>query len=174
MSIMRKNPFKSISMKFVFLTLAGIILFSSCQSISVKSQNDPKASPTPFSKDMKKDMKLKSLADLKWEKRIILVKEKSDNGLRQLIDAVEGIDERHVVWFRLNDGKIKTNYKGELSKDFSEHLKTKYFEKFDENVFLIGKDGTIKSKDDKLNLKNYFGQIDSMPMRQSEMREKQN
>lgn len=160
-----------ISAKIVFLTLAVSLFFSSCQSISVKSQNETDESPTPLGKKMKKDKQLESLEDLKWENRIILVREDSDEGLRQLRDAVEEIKERHVVWFRSSDGKIKTNYKGELSKDFSEKLKSKYFEKFDEDVFLIGKDGTIKSKDDKLDLKNYFGQIDSMPMRRREMRE---
>jgi hypothetical protein len=170
---MRENLVELIDVKFVFFVLVGMFFFSSCQNVSVISQSKPKVSrtSTPHIEDMQKGKKLESLEDLKWEKRIIIVKEDGDDGLRLLRDSVEAINERHIVWFRLRDGKIETNYKGELAEDFSDKLKNKYFEKFDEDVFLIGKDGTIKSKDNKLDLKNYFGQIDSMPMRRQEMKE---
>lgn len=170
---MRRNLVELVDVKFVFVILVGMFFFSSCQNVSVNSQSKPKVSPTSIRliEDMKNDKKLESLEDLKWEKRIILVKEDSDEGLSQLRVAVEAINERHIVWFRLSDGKIETNYEGELSGDFSDKLESKYFKEFDANVSLIGKDGTVKSKDDKLDLKDYFSQIDSMPMRQREMRQ---
>jgi hypothetical protein len=166
---MRKNLV--VSVKFGFLVLVGMLFFSGCQSFSVRSQTEARVAPTPTGKDMKKDKKLESLKDLQWEKRIILVRENDDDAGRQLRDAVDTINERDVVWFRLRNGKIETNYEGELAEDLFDKLTTIYFEKFDANVFLIGKDGTVKSKDDKLDLTNYFGLIDSMPMRQQEMRQ---
>jgi hypothetical protein len=113
---------------------------------------------------------LKNLKDLAWEKRIILVREDSDSGLRQLREATDELNERDVIWFRLEGEDVKTNYVDKLDKSFAKNLTADYFEKLDKNVFLIGKDGGIKSKDDRLDLKAYFGLIDSMPMRQEEMK----
>ncbi len=118
------------------------------------------------------DNKIENIEDFKWKNRIILVKENDDKALNQLRDADDEIKERDIIWFILKDNKVETNFDGDLSNNFAEYLENEYFKKFDENVFLIGKDGGVKSKDEKLDLKNYFGQIDSMPMRQREMREK--
>lgn len=115
--------------------------------------------------------KIENLNDFKWKNRIILLKEIEEKGIKQLREAAEKIKDRDIIWFRSKDGEIETNFDGELSENFAEYLESEYFKKFEMNVFLIGKDGGIKSKDKELNLKNYFGQIDSMPMRQREMQE---
>lgn len=157
-----------ISVKIVFLSAVGVFIFSNYQDSRVNSQNEIIVSP--MSKDkMYKNMK--SLEDLKWKNRIILVREEDDKGLQQLLDSKDKITERDIIWFRSNGEKIETNYDGELPEDFTETLEKDYFKKYESNTLLIGKDGTVKSKDEKLNLKNYFGQIDSMPMRQREMKE---
>lgn len=166
---MKNYSAKLINAKLFFLYLFGILLLTNCQSSSVRSQVETNADLKPVAKNMK----LEDLEKLKWRNRIILVGEDGKKGLKNLRDAVEEINERDVIWFRLNDGKIETNYNGELAEDFADKLNENYFNKFSENVFLIGKDGTIKSKDNKLDLRNYFGQIDSMPMRQQEMKQDQ-
>ncbi len=166
---MKKVFNKFISAQFVFLFLFGIVTVSSCQSSNANSQTKTETSSAKNSKNMNNE--LENLKTLTWKKRIVLVREKTDAGLNQLNKAKDEVNDRDVVWLRLKDDELKTNFEGGLSKKLTQHLKTNYFDKFDEEVFLIGKDGTIKSKDDKLNLKNYFKQIDSMPMRQREMEE---
>lgn len=157
---------KFISLKFILLLSANLLFIANCQLSAVESQIKP-ANET----QSKMNDKTADLEDLRWKNRIILVKESGDESLAQLQKSAKEIKDRDIIWFRSNDGKIETNFDGNLSENFVDYLETEYFEKFDENVFLIGKDGSIKSKDEKLDLKYYFGQIDSMPMRQREMRE---
>ncbi len=144
------------------------MFLTNCQNPSVNSQTKTKNSA-----EIKINMnnKIETLADLKWQNRIILVKEKESRGLTQLREKTEEIKDRDIIWFSLKDGKIETNFDGDLPQNFAAYLYKEYFEKFEKSVFLIGKDGTIKSKNDELDLKDYFRQIDSMPMRQREMRE---
>lgn len=157
---------KIISSKLIFLLSANLLFIANCQVSAVESQTNS-ANKT----QSKMNNKTANLDDFRWKNRIILVKESGAEGLTQLRESAKEIKDRDIMWFKLNDGKIETNFDGDLSENFAEFLETEYFERFDENVFLIGKDGSIKSKDEKLDLKNYFGQIDSMPMRQREMQE---
>lgn len=157
---------KCFSLKIIFLLSASVLVFTNFQNPSISSQTK---SGQEIPDKMKN--KIENLNDFKWEKRIVLLKESDDAGIKQLREFNKEIKDRDVIWFRLKDGEIETNFDGELSENFADYLETEYFKEFETNVFLIGKDGGIKSKDEKLNLKNYFGQIDSMPMRQREMRE---
>ena len=163
---MRKFSNENISVKFIFLFFASVILLTNCQ-------NSPVSYQTSFFRETPKKManKTANLESFKWKNRIILVKENDDKALNRLRDAADEIKERDIIWFVLKENKIETNFDGEKSENFVEFLENEYFKKFDANVFLIGKDGGVKSKGEKLDLKNYFGQIDSMPMRQREMRE---
>lgn len=156
-----------LSRQLVIVILLCAAFVSGCQSFEIDYLTEPEIT-TAF-KNM--DKKLKTLKDLSWKHRIILIEEKTDKGLDQLRKAKDEISERDVIWFRLGGGEIETNYEGELSEDFAAYLKKNFFEKHGKRVFLIGKDGTIKSKDEILDLKNYFNQIDSMPMRQREMKD---
>ena len=115
---------------------------------------------------------IKDLENFQWKNRIILVKE-DEKVAEKFRENADKIKDRDLIWFAVNNGKIETNFEGSLSEDFADFLNKNYFEKFEKSAFLIGKDGGIKSEDDKLDLENYFGQIDSMPMRQREMREDQ-
>lgn len=167
---MRKISAILISVKPILFFLAGVVFFSSCESFSVNSQTKPKGSPEAETQNnMDKD--LKNLEDFKWEKRIILVKGNDAEALRQLRESVAAINDRDVIWFRLSGGKVETNYRGILPQDFASQLEKDYFEKFNSNVFLIGKDGGVKSEDEKLDLEKYFKLIDSMPMRRQEMKQ---
>lgn len=157
---------KHFSLKMIFLLSASVLVFTNFQNPSIISQTK---SGQKIPDKMKN--KTENLNDFKWKKRIVLLKESDDAGIKQLRETAEKIKDRDIIWFRLKNGEIKTNFDGELSENFADYLENEYFKKFEVNVFLIGKDGGIKSKDKELNLKNYFGQIDSMPMRQREMQE---
>lgn len=157
---------KIFPLKIIFVFSASFLFVTNCQNLPVNSQTK---SAKEISNEMKN--KIENLNDFKWKKRIVLLKESNDAGIKQLREAAEKIKDRDLIWFRLKDGEIETNFDGELSENFADYLENEYFNKFELNAFLIGKDGGIKSKDEELNLKNYFGQIDSMPMRQREMQE---
>jgi hypothetical protein len=147
------------------------MFFCSPFSNSIKTNNEKlKFDQNESSLVKTENENLKNLDQLTWKNRIILVKDTGNSALEQLTENKNEIDERHVIWFGLSGGKIKTNYPGKLEDQFVAYLQKNFFNKFEKNVFLIGKDGGIKSKDDSLDLQNYFGQIDSMPMRKQEMR----
>ncbi len=167
---MGRNLVILISVKFVFLFLAGAIFISSWESFSVNSQTKPKVSPAAETQN-KMDKRLKNLEDLKWGNRIILVQESDESSLGRLRDAADSINERDIVWFRLSGGQIETNYRGKLPEDFAAQLEKEYFEKFKSKALLIGKDGSVKSEDKTLDLEYYFKLIDSMPMRRQEIRQ---
>lgn len=157
---------KNFPLKILFLLLGSILFFTNCENLPIRSQ-------TKSAKEILNIVKNKTdnLNDFKWKKRIVLLKESDDAGIKQLRESAEEIKDRDIIWFRFKNGEIETNFDGDLSEKFADYLENEYFKKFDANVFLIGKDGGIKSKDEELNLKNYFGQIDSMPMRQRERQE---
>ena len=111
-----------------------------------------------------------------WENRIILIKTESPqaaDGFRLELRAQSGeVDDRHLVWFIFTPDQLLTNYKGPLGPDLANEAETKYFNDFRGNteVVLIGKDGSIADRATELKLQYLFDLIDSMPMRQQEMR----
>ncbi len=113
---------------------------------------------------------LANLNQLKWKNRIFLINVSGEDVITNLNSESAGIDERHVIWFCIQDGKIITNYPSDINPNFIKHLENDYLKNYYPLVLLIGKDGGIKSRDKVLNIKKYFDQIDSMPMRQSEMK----
>ena len=115
--------------------------------------------------------RLNSLEELKWQNRVFIIDNANAKIIKELRSHKSGIEERHVYWFCVVGDAVETNYPGDVGNGFIKHLKTDYFGKYGHPVILIGKDGGVKSKDGKLNIIDYFGQIDEMPMRQSEMRE---
>jgi hypothetical protein len=111
-----------------------------------------------------------------WENRIILVKtdsqEAADGFRMELGSQSAEVDDRHLVWFIFTPDQLLTNYKGPLGPDLRDEAVSKYFSDFrgDTEVVLIGKDGGIAHRSKKLELQYLFDLIDSMPMRQQEMR----
>ncbi|WP_237060814.1 DUF4174 domain-containing protein [Microbulbifer sediminum] len=117
---------------------------------------------------------LKDLSSLVWQKRVLLIRgDPATAGYPQrLREARVEIAERDLVWFRLTPPAIETNYAGPLAPGFGEALAQRYFgdEIPGATVVLIGKDGTVKVRYRKLDLEGLFERIDSMPMRQQEIR----
>ncbi len=116
---------------------------------------------------------LERISELEWSSRIILVRAfgESEEVLKVFRKLDSEIQDRHIYWFVFIEENLETNYKSEIQEDFhSDTLKT-YFSDTETNVVLIGKDGGIKQKSKDLDLQGIFDLIDTMPMRQMEMRE---
>jgi len=119
---------------------------------------------------------IRTIDAFEWENRIILIHAQTacieaESNLRK---ATNEIDERHVLWFVFCDSEIKTNFSGRLSDAFSNQTLGTFFSKTANTVILIGKDGGVKYRAKTLDLLEIYQRIDSMPMRQSEMREQGN
>jgi hypothetical protein len=115
------------------------------------------------------------LKPLRWDYRIVLIAAPSTEAERlvsELNQVKEAINERHIVWFVIDEENLATNYARPLGKSFRPAVMKYFFGDFPEKiqVRLIGKDGGVKSKAEKLELEELFGLIDSMPMRQAEMK----
>ncbi|MDG1276080.1 MAG: DUF4174 domain-containing protein [Algoriphagus sp.] len=115
----------------------------------------------PFSK--------KQLNDFKWENRLIVTFDIPKNYFESVNPS--DLKERKLLFFAFESGNlINSNFKGEI--DQSEFLKL--HEKYGSEYFLIGLDGGIKSmgQSKDFSLEKLIKQIDSMPMRQSELKKK--
>lgn len=119
---------------------------------------------------------LKTLDSLRWANRVFLVYGSApgtDHAVEQLESFAEEIEDRQVAWFVLGDGRLRTNHAGPVAPSFENELRTRYFDPAPDSpvVVLIGKDGGVKSRQPDLDLDRLFARIDSMPMRQQEMRD---
>jgi len=126
-------------------------------------------SPTSFSSKT-----LSSLESFEWSNRIILIRENSDckKTVARLKQAKVDLDERHIFWFVLCKKKhLISNFTGVISTKLSNRVTEKHFANKKHNIVLIGKDGGIKYRAQKFKLNEINTLIDSMPMRQIEMRE---
>jgi hypothetical protein len=112
---------------------------------------------------------LTELASLRWQHRIILVDAKIPDAVERLREAEPAINERDILWFVASPEGLLSNYPGEHGDALAKHLDARYFDRSDARVFLIGKDGGLKSSEPELDLHNTFARIDAMPMRRREM-----
>jgi len=112
---------------------------------------------------------LTGLASLRWQHRIILVDARTPDAIERLRAAQGAVDERDIVWFVSNEGRLQSNYPGPLSDALAAELERQYFSRSGAAVFLIGKDGGLKVSDQRLDLARLFERIDAMPMRRREM-----
>lgn len=115
---------------------------------------------------------LESINELEWSSRIILVRvpEESQEVLNALKKLNYEIQDRDIYWFVFIKESIETNYEGKIKENFYRNTLDTYFSDSEINVILIGKDGGIKQKGKYLDLHGIFDLIDTMPMRQMEMR----
>lgn len=115
---------------------------------------------------------LESVSELEWNSRVILVRAIGESG--EVLNDFKKLDyeilDRDIYWFVFTGSSIETNYKGELQDNFYRVTLNNYFTNAETNVVLIGKDGGIKQKGKHLDLQGLFDLIDTMPMRQLEMR----
>ena len=117
---------------------------------------------------------LESLDQLRWQHRIILVSqpESCDEDISNLRSSVAEVLDRDILWFAFCAGGVATNFSGTLGEGFTQRVQQKYFDGDQPIAVLIGKDGGVKNQASSLDLIALNQQIDTMPMRQREMREK--
>ncbi|WP_237068222.1 DUF4174 domain-containing protein [Microbulbifer guangxiensis] len=118
------------------------------------------------------DRGMENLDSLQWKNRILIVRAPvaGSDAEKTLRAAATEISERHLVWFLITAEGMTSNYTGAIAGGFREMLLQRYFTDGATNVVLIGKDGGVKAREASLDLEAIFKRIDSMPMRQEEMR----
>jgi hypothetical protein len=114
----------------------------------------------------------KSLNDFRWEKRIIVVFDSPCFDQTWIKSHQKELEERKLLLVHVSEGQIQW-------KNLEEELAEKSFVKLSQNLksgenwLLIGLDGGIKNQGaGAVPMESLMRQIDSMPMRQSEIRRK--
>ena len=116
------------------------------------------------------------LRDLQWRHRVIVVfagdgaadPQRSDKTRAMIENDGRGIAERDIAWFIVGPDSVQSNVKEAIERASLERLHTG--EGFE--AVLLGKDGSVKARQrERLDLAALFGQIDTMPMRQQEMKD---
>ena len=122
---------------------------------------------------------LNDVKELRWSQRVVLVfaanAELAQAADAELTRAGEAVDDREIVWFVVEGESVTTNYPGGLGDGLVGRLREGYMgerQPVTVEVLLIGKDGGVKDRRNELGLESILGQIDQMPMRQREMRER--
>jgi hypothetical protein len=115
---------------------------------------------------------LDDLDSLQWKNRIVIINEaENEENLLAIIDKYAAeINERDIIWFILKQDRVLSNYQGKISEAFSNRTREAYDSRRSK-VILIGKDGGIKSRFNRVDLEAVFSDIDAMPMRQNEMQQ---
>lgn len=115
-------------------------------------------------------MSSQDLERYRWKNRVLILsdiytnKKNSKAAYKVLKSESDAIEERDIIVLFLWNQKLHTE-KGETLQHKLE-LPTKF-----NGYLLIGKDGGVKMKENyPLNLKKVFDRIDSMPMRQAEIK----
>ena len=121
-----------------------------------------------------------SLSEYQWENRLIIVFTESDtseefqNQIEILDEDQNGLKDRKLKVLHAVPGKHQTVLPNKSGWQDS-NLYEKKESKTDFEVILIGLDGGVKLRQTKpVETKQLFGLIDSMPMRQAEMRRNKN
>ncbi|MDZ7604079.1 MAG: DUF4174 domain-containing protein [Cyclobacteriaceae bacterium] len=117
------------------------------------------------------------LSAYKWKNRIILVfpdlpdESTGKQQIETLLVNKKELEDRNLVIFKiLNDDTATSLISGESFKFKNDFYKQFKVERGFFRILLIGKDGTVKlNSDNRVEPRQIFTLIDSMPMRQSEM-----
>ena len=127
-------------------------------------------------------LKAQDLDKYQWKNRIILIITENEGSdvlnrqLQVLKDENKGLKERKLKIFQISPGKYRECFPRE--KDWTTAEKSIYELKksnTDYEILLIGLDGGVKLRQTEiLETEKLFDIIDSMPMRQAEMRRKNN
>lgn len=132
---------------------------------------------------MAQDEPRPSLADLTqyhWRNRLLLLFAASDGDVSyrttktELDQGAAGVADRDLAVFEVF-GRGKSFVDGHaISDEEADMLRQRFSAPAGRFlVILVGKDGTVKRRsEDRIPLGTIFDQIDSMPMRQREMRER--
>ncbi|MFO7726528.1 MAG: DUF4174 domain-containing protein [Oceanipulchritudo sp.] len=115
------------------------------------------------------------LDSFRWDNRLLLIHVESPEEARAVIGEFEAaageVDDRDLLWFIADPEDLHTNKPESLEDSLRDriHDLVSAQELPDERVRLIGKDGGIKGRYERLDLPAVFARIDSMPMRRAEM-----
>lgn len=116
------------------------------------------------------------LADYQWKSRIILLKEshlESDwlqAQIKRLQSEIDELNERQLLVFIISDTSVYDIEQNEIDLS-AERITNQYGLSSFQGLVLIGKDGSAKLKEAfVVNPKTIFELIDSMPMRQAEIK----
>jgi len=150
-------------MKYIFLLLGILLILGAASAAS----------------GQKGDMDAVDLSRYRWRHRLLLIFSPSAQTptflqlANQLKQQQEGMADRDLIVFSImSDGQSRVG-EDVLSKQEAENLRRRFKVAAEEfRVVLIGKDGTVKLSELTVKLSEVFALIDSMPMRQREMREK--
>tara|TARA_R110000868_G_scaffold24621_2_gene96938 strand:- start:1279 stop:1701 length:423 start_codon:yes stop_codon:yes gene_type:complete len=111
---------------------------------------------------------VRNLAELSWTYRVLLLNGDAlaQETLSTLSAENEAINTRQIVWFWRENGQLKSNFFGSLSKVSEEQINQQLTA---HSVVLIGKDGDSKYQSNEFAWKPLLLLIDNMPMRRQEM-----
>jgi hypothetical protein len=120
------------------------------------------------------------LSEYRWKYRPLFIFAPSDTDAdflaldRQLNNAAPELEDRDMIIFRIHEESPSHAAGKPLSREDADHLRRRFDAisgRF--TVVLVGKDGGVKLHAHRLvDLQSIFTLIDSMPMRQQEMRDK--
>lgn len=112
-----------------------------------------------------------TLDDLQWDYRVIAVFTPTDTAGEQAAGELSntvGIAERDIAWFVASPDAVHSN----LSQPIERSSITALHDSGGFQTVLVGKDGGVKARQsESLDIKAFFDEIDSMPMRQQEMQQ---
>lgn len=122
----------------------------------------------------------KILQPYKWNNRIVILTNKPHDQVRSeklsktILNYKQELIERKIIFFEVVEHKFRTfkysNNNYAPSKWKESPILYKAFDDKNKRVFLVGLDGGIKYKSEKLNLIEIIKLIDTMPMRRSEIK----
>jgi len=117
------------------------------------------------------------LSKHQWKDRLVLIiaedenNEKLQQQLTELQKNQKGLKDRKLIIYQILPEKYNTGFQIETWNNSAELYKKYKTDKDDFKVILIGLDGGEKlAQTEILSAEKLFNTIDSMPMRQSEMR----
>ena len=113
----------------------------------------------------------KLLKDLRWENRVLILFEGNDLEKDFWEKNLENFKERRMAVFYVSqDGVLESNYPDEIAHESLNRMRKNK----DSSWILIGLDGAVKDSGsaENFDLSMLWRKIDSMPMRQSEIRKK--
>lgn len=107
-----------------------------------------------------------------WSNRLIVVDAAGDaeRAVLRLRAAYTEVVDRDVFWFVLDGRTVRSNFTGALEVGFADAVRAQLRLQSGE-IVLVGKDGGIKARSASLDEAALFALIDTMPMRQREMRD---
>ena len=120
-----------------------------------------------------------NLDDYQWKKRIVVVSTPTITNpiyqtfMKDWADHLDGVRDRDLLLVHIGPDRSGTVEDHNLAPQSVTQLIDRLDIQGDTlYIILIGKDGTVKSKTSDTTLKTIFTQIDAMPMRQAEMKQK--